>query len=370
MDRKQQIVRTGYVGVGANVLIAGVKAAIGAISGSMAIILDAVNNMTDALSSILAILGAKLAGKPANDKHPFGYGRIEYFAAVIIAVLIIVAGISSLVESVRGIFNPSDQNFTFAGLAIIAISIVAKFFLGAFTKRKGKELDSDSLVASGTECMMDCVISLATLVSAAVTLIWGLSLDCYLAAIISCLIIKVGIEMLMSPINELLGHRSDIAMVNAMKARVKTIDGVLGAYDVVLHDYGPEQKMGALHIEVDETMSAAQMHHLTRKVQKLVRNEFGIFVTVGFYAHNTPGSPVAAEEARIREHVMSMEGVTGMHGFYSDSQEKILSFDIVYSFEVGKPLSLRDEITEWLKPQYSDYEILVGLDRNYSSGLS
>lgn len=365
-DRQQAIVRTGYLGIITNVLVASGKAAVGMLSGSMAIVMDAVNNLTDALSSVITIVGVKLAGRPADDKHPFGYGRIEYFTAVIIASMILVAGGTSLVESVKGILHPTEQEYSYVGLGVVAATIVVKLLLGLYTKHKGQQLSSDSLISSGTECVLDCVVSGATLVSAACTLLLGWSVDCWLAAIISCLIIKAGVEMMISPINELLGLRSDPELTNAIKARARQIEGVRGVYDVVLHNYGPEQKVGALHVEVDESLPASQLHHITRLIQHALWHDFGIFFTVGFYAHHSEGSEAAREEALVREYVTSLPGVLGMHGFYISHAERQLSFDVVYSFRVRQPITLRQQIAAWLGERYGDYDINIGLDRNYS----
>lgn len=365
MTRQQQIVRTGYLGIATNIVVAAGKAAIGAATGAMAIVLDAVNNLSDALSSVITIVGAKLAGRPADDKHPFGYGRIEYFTAVIIAAIILIAGGTSLVESVKGIIEPTEPEYSLVSIAIIIATVVVKLGLGLYTRKKGKELSSDALISSGTECIFDCVISTATIVSAIIMVTTGLSIDCWVAAIISCVIIKAGVEMLMSPIRELLGMRNDPELTAAIKVSACKVKGVRGAFDVVLHDYGPEQKMGALHVEVDDTLSAAELHHVTKLIQKQLRDEFGIFFTVGFYAHHQEGSDAAREEATVREYVMKMEGVQGMHGFYVNHADRLLSFDIVYSYDVAQPISLRTEVTKWLQNNYAGYDIAIGLDRKY-----
>ncbi len=366
MDRQQQIVRTGYLGIATNAVVASGKAIVGLVSGSMAIVLDAVNNLTDALSSVITIIGVKLAGRPADDKHPFGYGRIEYFTAVIISAMVLVAGGTSLVESIKGIINPELPEYSVVGLCIIGVTVAVKFFLGLYTKRKGKELSSDALISSGADSMFDSIISIATIVSAVVYFVTDYSIDCWVACVISCLIIKAGIEMLLSPINELIGVRSDPELTSAIKAKVREIEGVNGVFDVILHDYGPEQKIGALHVEVDDSVSASDLHRLTRIIQRAVIKEFGIFFTVGFYAHHGADTEQARVEADIRGYVMGIDGVIGMHGFYISHLDKMLSFDIVYSFKVSQPISLRAKVVEWLRGKYADYDISVGLDRNYS----
>lgn len=364
--RQREIIRTGYVGIGTNLLVVAGKTVVGLASGSIAILLDAVNNLADALSSVITIVGVKLAGRPADDRHPFGYGRIEYFAAIIIAAIILVAGGTSLVESVKGILHPEDMDISVVGLAVIGVTIFLKLALGLYTRRRGKQLNSDALVASGTECMYDCIVSVATLLSAAVFVLFGLNVDSWLAALISCLIIRSGLEMLMSPVNELLGQRSDQELTAAIKRRVREMANVRGAYDVVIHNYGPVQSVGALHIEVDDTLTASELHHLSRQIQMMLIQEFGIFFTIGFYAHHSEGSPAAQEEQKVRQYVTSLEGVLGMHGFYVDHQDKVLSFDIVYSFRVRRPITLRQQVEAWLQTDYPHYAINIGLDRNYS----
>lgn len=368
MDRKNEIVRTSYVGIGVNICVAAIKAMVGLASGAVAVVLDAVNNITDALSSVVTIIGIKLAGRPADDKHPFGYGRMEYFAAVIVAAMIIIAGGTSLIESVKGIIEPEEQEYSAVGLALIALMVVVKLLLGLYTYRAGKRLNSDSLVGSGTECMYDSLVSVATLVSAGVLMLCGVSIDAWLAAIISCLIIKSGIEMLLSPISELLGMRADAQLTMSIKKLVaKSIPEVRGVFDVVLHNYGPSQNIGALHVEVEESLSAAQLHFITRRIQKLIRTEFGILVTVGFYAHHAAHTHEAEVEKELRHHVLAMDGVLGMHGFYLSDAERIISFDIVYSFRHHNPITLRETVAAHLRSiGYDGYDIYIGLDRNFS----
>ncbi len=367
MNREQEIVRTGYVGIGTNVCVAMVKAAVGLAAGSVAIVLDAVNNVTDALSSIITVVGIKLAGRPADDKHPFGYGRIEYFTALMVAMLVVFAGGTSLIESVKGILEPEEQEYTSIGLSLIALMVLVKLLLGLYTKKKGKALKSDALVSSGMDSMFDSIISASTLVSALVFVLLGVSIDAWLALVISCLIIKAGMEMLLSPVRELLGLRADASLTGGIKKRVKeSFPQVRGVFDVVLHNYGTDRNIGALHVEVEETMNASELHQLTRRIQKLVYEEYSIFVTVGFYAHHADGTHEAEEEKSVREYVMAQEGVLGMHGFYINDNDHVISFDIVYSFSLSSPISLREKVIEHLKERYKDYTIYIGLDRNFS----
>ena len=194
MDRQSQIIRTSWVGIGANVLLAAFKAVVGLVAGSVAIVMDAVNNLSDALSSVITILGAKLSVRPADREHPFGFGRVEYFSAIIIALIVLAAGVTSLVESVRKIFVPTTPTYTTVTLVVIIVAIAVKLLLGRYVKHKGEQLKSDALVASGSDALFDAIITVATLVSAGIMLLWNVSIDGWLGAVISLLIIKAGFE--------------------------------------------------------------------------------------------------------------------------------------------------------------------------------
>ena len=171
MDRNKQIIRTSVVGVAANVLLAAFKAVVGLMAGSVAVVMDALNNLSDVLSSVITIVGTKLSERPADHEHPFGHGRIEYFSAIIIAVIVLMAGIGALVESIRKIIEPTTPTYTAATLTVIVVAIVVKIVLGRYVKRQGERLKSDALIASGADALFDAMVTLATLVSAGIMLL-------------------------------------------------------------------------------------------------------------------------------------------------------------------------------------------------------
>ena len=289
MDRSKQIIRTSVIGIVTNVFLAGFKALVGLLAHSVAIVLDAVNNLSDALSSVITIIGTKLSVRPADRKHPFGYGRVEYFTAIIIAVIVLTTGITSLIESVKKIINPTLPEYTTVTLVVIIVAILTKLVLGWYVRRQGKKLDSDALVASGSDALFDAVITLATLVSAGVMLIWGVSLDGYLGALISIVIIKAGVEMLSSPINQLLGTRASADLIHEIKEEILGMEGVQGVYDIILHGYGPNLSIGSLHIAVPDTMTAHRIHGLTRQISEMMLVRHGIVMT----ASNSASEPEA-----------------------------------------------------------------------------
>ena len=279
ISREKTIVRTSIIGIIANVLLAGFKAAVGLLSNSIAIILDAVNNISDAGSSVITIVGAKLAGREPDKKHPFGYGRIEYLSAMVISIIVLYAGITSLVESIKQIINPETPDYSAASLIIIAVAVAVKFFLGRYVKSTGEKVNSDSLINSGEDARLDAVISASTLVAAAIFLIFHISLEAWLGAIISLVIIKSGLEMLRETISRILGEANDPELAKGIKKTVRSFPDVQGAYDLVLHNYGPEAWNGSIHIEIPDTYSADKLDALIRDIEETVYREHNVILT-------------------------------------------------------------------------------------------
>ena len=365
MNRSQEIIRTSWIGIATNLLLAGFKAVVGIVSSSVAIVMDAVNNLSDALSSVITIVGTKLSQRPADRKHPFGFGRIEYFSAIIIAVIVLSAGITSLIESVKKIFDPTEPEYTTTTLIIIVVAIVVKLVLGQYVKRKGEQLKSDALIASGADALFDAIITLATLISAGVMLLWNVSLDGILGALISLVIIKAGIEMLASPINELLGTSIPAELSKEIMKEVSEFEGVHGVFDLILHNYGPDVKIGSLHINVYDTMSAHAIHGLTRKISTFMFEQHGIIMTVGVYAIATGENRHAELQSQVMQTLAAHKEIVQVHGFLYLENERMLSVDVVPDISVHDDAALVDKLTNEIQPLAPDMQIIIVIDHNY-----
>ena len=366
LDRSRKIIRTSVVGIVANVLLSAFKAAVGLLAGSVAIVMDAVNNLSDALSSVITIIGIKLSARPPDRKHPYGHGRIEYFSAIIIAVIVLTAGITSLVESVKKIFSPTTPEYTTVTLVVIIVAIAVKLLLGRHVKKQGERLQSDALIASGSDALFDAIITLATLVSAGIMLLWNVSIDGILGALISLVIIKAGVEMLASPVDELLGARVSEELVHDIKREVLGFDGVHGVYDLILHNYGHDVMIGSLHISVDDTTDAYRIHGLTRRIAELMYQQHGIIMTVGIYAVAT-GENKRAELQNIVVHTLEQhKEIVQVHGFYYFEKERLVTVDIVPDLTVRDEQGLRQLLADELKPLLPDVELNIVIDHNYS----
>jgi len=358
-DREKTIVRTSVIGILTNVLLAAFKAAVGLISNSIAVTLDAVNNLSDALSSVITIIGAKLGAKPPDKKHPLGYGRIEYLSSMIVAAIVLYAGITALVESVKKIIHPETADYGTVSLIIIAVAIIVKLVLGRYVKKQGEKVNSGALIASGKDASFDAILSASVLASAIVFLIWGVSLEAYVGVIISIVIIKAGIEMMIETLNDIIGQRGDAEMSQKIKGLLNEEPEILGAYDLTLFNYGPNKYYGSVHMELPDTMTVDEVDVLTRKVQIKVFKETGVILTgIGIYSHNTSNDEAAEIRNTVQKTVMSNDWALQMHGFYVDTINKTMRFDVVVSFDIDQKEAVGIMLQQ-VQKLYPDYTITI-----------
>lgn len=357
-NRESIIVRTSIVGIAVNVLLAAFKAAVGLLSNSIAVVLDAVNNLSDALSSVITIGGAKLAGKKPDKEHPLGHGRIEYISALIVAAIVLYAGITSLVESVKKIINPSAPDYSTISLVIIAVAVLAKVLLGRYVKSKGEQTHSGALIASGTDALSDAALSFAVLLTALLYTFKGISLEAYVGVVISGFIIKAGTEMISDTVKDILGRRASGELSNQIKEIVTSDPEVLGAYDLFIHDYGPGKAYASVHVELPDKMTVDKVDILTRRLTDRIYRETGVILTgMGIYSRNTDPE---AEKIRkeVEQIVLAHEWALQMHAFYIDEEKKIMRFDVVMSFDKPDDEGIQTIVDEVGKV-YPDYHLVV-----------
>ncbi|MCR5176028.1 MAG: cation diffusion facilitator family transporter [Anaerovibrio sp.] len=367
ISREKTIIKTSIIGIAANLFLAAFKAAIGFMSNSIAIMLDAVNNTSDAASSLITIVGAKLAGKAPDKEHPFGYGRIEYMSAIIISVIVFYAGVTSLIESVSQILEPETPDYNTVSLIIVAVAVVVKIILGRYVKSVGENVNSDALINSGEDAKLDSVISASTLVAAGIFLSFGISLEAWLGAIISLVIIKAGIDMLKETISKILGERNDPELGKSIRKTIAGFPDVRGAYDLILNNYGPDTWQGSVHIEVPDTYDSIQLDKLQRDIMDKVYAEHNVLLTaIGVYAFNTRDEEVIKVEKAVRKIVTSYPYVRQIHGFYLNKEEKTIRFDLVISFNVDDRYAAFDEVVDHVKKEFPDYKCLIFIDTDFA----
>ena len=367
ISRDKKIIRTSIIGILANVLLAGFKAVMGLLSNSIAITLDAVNNISDAASSVITIIGTKLAGKAPDKKHPFGYGRIEYLSAMIIAIIVLYAGVTSLVESIKKIIEPETPDYTPVVLIIVSVAVLVKIVLGRYVKAVGDKVNSESLVNSGKDATLDSIISASTLAAAAIYLIWGISLEAWLGVIISLVIIKSGIEMLGSSLSRILGESADAKLANEIKKTVSEFPEVQGVYDLVLHNYGPDRFNGSLHIEIPDTCTVTQADELIQDITSAVYQKHGIILTaVSIYSVNSSNKEFAALKEGVEEIVANYPAILETHALSLREDEKTVRVDFVVSLDVKDRNSVFNEAVDSIKKRFPQYTFYAVMDTDFA----
>ena len=365
--REKVVVRTSIISIISNIILAGFKASVGLLSNSIAIISDAVNNLSDALSSIITIVGTKLAGKAPDKKHPYGYGRIEYMTSLIVSAIVVYAGITALVESIKQIIHPEAVDYSTITLIILIAGIIVKFVLGIYVKKKGKDVNSDSLVASGSDAFNDAILSISVFASAIIYMIFNISLEAYVGVLLSIFIIKAGFELIKESVDNMLGVRVESDLAKSIKKEIIKEKEIQGAYDLILNDYGPDKYLGSIHIEVADTLSVADIDKISRHITKTIIEKYGVILhTIGVYSVNTKDKKVIDAKKEISKIVFSHKGILQMHGFYLDEEDKSISFDIIIDFKIKNREEVYKEIYKEVQNKYKKYRIDINLDIDVS----
>ena len=362
-SRDRVIVRTSLVGIAANLLLAGFKAAVGLLSHSIAVVLDALNNLSDALSSVVTIIGARFAAQKPDREHPLGHGRAEYLSALAVSAIVLYAGITALVESVKKILHPTLPDYRASTLVVLVAAVVVKLLLGRYVKRTGERINSGSLTASGSDALYDAILSASVLFSAVIFLLWHVNLEAWVGVIIAVFIIHSGREMLTETVDDILGKRMDRELVSQLKKTICEDECVSGAYDLLLHSYGPELLLGSVHVEVPDTMTADEIDVMERRIAQRVYQKHGVVLTgIGIYSVNSRSEGIRAIRTEVTRLVMGHDGVLQMHGFYADLEKKTISLDVILDFAVDNREALFGEIQEEVQKAFPDYELRMNMD--------
>ena len=367
-ERETAIVRTSAIGIAANVALAVFKAVVGILSNSIAVTLDAVNNLSDAISSIITIVGTKLSNKKADREHPFGHGRIEYITTTIIAAIIMYAGISSLIKSIQGIMDPVTPDYSPLSLVIITVAVLVKIILGHYVRSVGNRVNSDTLIASGSDALFDATLSTSVLTAALIFIFTKISLEAYVGVIISVFIIKASIELLQGSIKEIIGMRPDAALSTLIYDIVKEDPDAEGVYDLIIHNYGPDKFVGSFHTEVLDTTSAIEIDTMTRRLSTEIYKQTSgkiIIAAIGIYARNTTDNRIVKMRTEVTEMALAHEGVLQVHGFIADIENQFMAFDTVIEFGYDGKQIVHDIIHE-VEAAYPDMNVSVLLDRDTS----
>ena len=364
-ERTGIINRTSILGIVVNALIAGVKIAAGLLASSIAIVSEGVNNAADALTSVLTMVGTRLAGRHPDAKHPFGYGRIEYLTGLVVAVVIIVSGVQMLIESVKLIFRPEELSISYVSLAIVAVSAVVKFFLGLYTIARGRVAKSDALVGVGLECRGDSYISIITIGVAVVFLLTGVSLDAYAGVVMSAIILKAGVEVLLKIVSELIGRPGEKELATKIYQLVRATPGVVGAADMMLHNYGPNAWSGSVNVEIDHAKSVGEVYAMLHELQLGIMHEEHVTMVFGVYAVDDDHVETRRIRRTILEYVKAHEHVKSFHAVYLEPGTNRLYCDLVVDYELADWGALRADFLDYMKAKVPGRDVVLTVETEF-----
>ncbi len=364
-SREGVITVTSALGLLVNLIISAVKIAIGAAVSSIAIISEGIHSGADAATSVLTILGVKLAGKRPTQKHPFGYGRIEYLTSLVIALLILYTGFEILTASVDLIFHPVELGIDYLTLGIIAASAVVKFFLGIYTIRKGKTVASDTLVGLGAECRNDSYATIITIASAVVFLVFDWSIDAYAGVLTALLILKTGFEILRSTLGDLLGKAGNRELAEQLYREIRATEGIANAADMMLHNYGPDAYAGSVNIEIEHDKTVGEVYQYVHDLQLRIMHEHHVTMVFGIYAVDNKTEASRKMRKEIAAFVRGHDHVKSYHALYHDQKDNRIYCDFVVDYSKFDWDALRTEFTDYMTNLYPDTAVELVIETEF-----
>ena len=369
--RFKDIIITSVIGIFVNVALGLVKIFVGTIANSVAVISDAVNNFSDSISSLVTIIAMAISGRGATRKHPFGFGRIEYFSSIVISVIVLITGAEFLIESVKKIIHPEATSYTALTLILLVVAIVTKILLGLFTKGRGKKLNSPNLIASGQDALSDAIITGVTLLAAIVAFIKpDLHIDGWVGALVSLFVIKAGLDILLDVVSKLVGERPDIELADKIKDEILATEGVLGAFDLILHNYGPNVFIGDVNLELDEKMTIDEAYVRLKPLNVKILQEYGVFMYFGIYSVNTTDEEIAEMREFVYKLVDDIDDILQIHAFYVNKERKFMSFDVVYDFDCKDQYAVQKHLRSAIHEKYPEYRVEMVPDKDYTLSRS
>lgn len=358
----------GVVGIISNAALCIMKIIIGIASNSIAIISDGINNLADASSSIITLIGFKLASLPEDKDHPYGHARYEYLTGLLISVLIILVGVQLLKSSFSKILNPDPISFSYVTIIVLAIAIAVKIWQAAFNISVGKRISSSALIATGTDSRNDVISTCAVLISIIIGKLFGIQLDGIMGCLVALFIIWSGIQLIRETISPLLGEAPDEDLVRQIKEMVMAEEGVLGTHDLIVHNYGPGKIFASIHIEVDAEGQLLAIHEMIDDIEMKVKKALNIEFTAHMDPIETNNPKIRQCFALISETIKDMDGVLSIHDLRivpGDNHTNII-FDIVLSPECKLSKSTITSVLESaVKKADSKHFIVVNFDMAY-----
>lgn len=362
-------VLSGAVGICCNLLLFAVKAVIGMLMGSVSITADAFNNLSDAGSAIISVVGIKLAERPADEEHPFGHGRIEYIAALVVAFLVIQVGFTFLKDSIVKIMHPEEMSFRLMPFLILILSIAVKLWLGLFNKTLGKRIDSKVMLATSADSMGDAVTTSVTVLSILFWKCTSINIDGFVGLVVSGLVIWAGIGIAKDTLEPLIGEAADPEVFREITEFVESYDGIEGSHDLIVHNYGPGRSMASIHAEVSNQTDIEVSHEVIDKIEKDAMKYKGLFLVIHMDPIETKNEVVLQTNEIVRKVLKEIDGKVSIHDFRMVEGKKQINliFDMVvpHEYNAEKQNRLKEELKTALRQVDERYQCVIHVEKSY-----
>lgn len=368
-------VRTSYgvlssiVGIFCNVLLFAAKFLIGALMHSISVMADGFNNLSDAASSIISFVGVKMAEKPADEEHPFGHGRIEYIAALVVAFLVIEVGLSFLKSSIGKLKNPEEITFELVPFLILVLSIGVKLWLAYFNRKLGKKIDSKVMLATAADSMGDVITTSATILSILVCTFTGFNIDAIAGLVVSLIVMWAGVGIAKDTLEPLIGQAADPELAAKIKQEVESYEGIAGTHDLIVHNYGPNRSMASIHAEVPRDIDIEASHEIIDRIEREVSKKLGIFLVIHMDPVEVRDERVLAVKETLEKVVKDLDPETTFHDFRMVWGEKRINliFDVLvpFSYDKEKQKNLEKQIARCMSEVDSRYQCVITVEKSF-----
>ncbi|HHV12734.1 MAG TPA: cation transporter [Clostridiales bacterium] len=371
-DRK---VRTSYgvlssiVGICCNIILFAVKMMIGMVINSISVMADAFNNLSDAASSIISFIGVKLAERPADKEHPFGHGRFEYLSALAVAFLILQVGFTLFKNAIGKVFHPEAIEFNLLLIIFLCISVLIKIWLMLFNRKLGKRIKSTVMIATSADSRNDVIVTSATIISAIVSGATGLNIDGYIGLLVSVFVMLAGFNIAKDTLEPLLGEAVDRDMYEKVSRMVQGYEGIVGTHDLIIHNYGPTQRMATIHAEVPNNIDFEAAHETIDRIERDVLQKLDIFLVIHMDPIEVDNEMVNDKKRMVLEVILGLEPKASIHDFrlVNGEHQINLIFDLVlpYSYTKDMKQKLLSSIVEELRKEDTRHQCIITMENSF-----
>lgn len=367
--RTQYGTLAGVVGIICNALLFAVKAAVGIAMHSISVTADAFNNLSDAASSVIGLVGVKLAGKPADKEHPFGHGRMEYITALVVSFLVIEVGLTFFKDTFSRIWNPQKLEFQFISVLILVLSIGVKLWMSLFNRKLGKRIDSKVMLATAADAVGDVITTSATVISLLFFYFTGINIDGVIGVCVSLVVIWAGIGIAKDTLKPLLGEPTSSADYEKITRFVESYDGIIGSHDLIVHNYGPGRNMASIHAEVPNDVDIEESHEIIDRIERDAISQIGVFLVIHMDPVETKNERILEIRKQVEASINEIDPDVTIHDLrVVEGKERInLIFDMVVPFAYSREeqKELERKVRSYLSERDSRYQCVITVEQSF-----